>query len=414
MHVQKNKLDWRNDLESSRKVARKDREGYLMVLNWFESWRLRWDFKPGREAALGFWKEAVLAKEREVWQLGQWGEAVAWYLEWLEFARQEGGEGLTLGERMHRAVMQTGGRRGLALRTRKTYAQWAARFGRWVGSAQRARSHQKGAEWLTELVAKERLSFSTQKQALNALVFFFREVCGDEEVVLDVRLRKTKPRIPVVLSSGEVFALIGKLELRYQVPASLQYGSGLRLRELVGLRVKDLDIERGLLTVRGGKGDRDRVTMIPDGLKDKLCSQLAKARLVWEADRSADLPGVALPGGLGKKFPRASESWEWMWVFPAAALSCDPVSRIRRRHHLHADVYAEAVKRAAKAAGIAKRVTTHALRHSFATHLLENGTDIRTLQELLGHAQVTTTEIYAHAAQVGNSRGVRSPLDTVA
>ena len=307
--------------------------------------------------------------------------------------------------------MNAGGRRGLSPRTRKTYAQWASRFGKFAGSARDARSHKKGTAWLTHLVTVEQLAFSTQKQALNALVFFFREVCGDEEVVLDVRLRQTKSRIPVVLSSREVLDLIAKVEPAYATPVCLQYGFGLRLKELLSLRVKDLDLDQGLLTVRGGKGDRDRCTMIPEGLGDTLRNQLALARLIWEEDRAYDREGVPLPGGLGRKFKQAKKSWEWMWIFPALEMSYDPQSGLFQRYHLHASTYGEAVKRAARAAGIQKRVTTHTLRHSFATHLLQSGTDIRTLQELLGHADVKTTEIYAHAAQIGNSRGVKSPLD---
>ena len=208
-----------------------------------------------------------------------------------------------------------------------------------------------------------------------------------------------------------IFLLIEKIEPAYQTPLKLQYGSGLRLQELVSLRVKDLDLQRGLLTIRAGKGDKDRVTMLPESLLNQLESQLAQARHLWEKDREEERPGVALPGALGRKLPNAGIRWEWMWIFPAKKLSRDPVSGVQRRHHLHPTTYGEAVSKAARSAGIAKRVTSHALRHSFATHLLETGTDIRTLQELLGHEDVKTTEIYAHAAQLGNSRGVRSPLD---
>lgn len=243
------------------------------------------------------------------------------------------------------------------------------------------------------------------------MAFFFKDVCGKEEVTFQVKLRKRPPRMPVVLTKDEINRVLDVLEPKYRLPARLQYGSGLRLAELVSLRVKDVDLGRGLLTIRGGKGDRDRVTMIPDSLRLRLEKQMTRVRKLWEEDRENDRPGVELPGALSRKFPCAGVELAWQWFFPAKGLSRDPESGVIRRHHLHEKVYSSAVSRAAKRTGLCKRVTTHAFRHSFATHLLESGADIRTLQELLGHADVKTTEIYAHASQVGNSRGVRSPLD---
>ena len=228
---------------------------------------------------------------------------------------------------------------------------------------------------------------------------------------LEVRMKKTSKRVPTVLSVAEVTRLVALIEPRYRVPGKLQYGSGLRLNELVSLRVKDVDLGRGVLTVRGGKGDLDRTTVISESLKEILRSHLDEVRGIYEADREKGLPGVALPGALGRKFSRAGESWEWMWLFPARDLSDDPVSGVTRRHHLHGSVYNEAIKRGAREAAIHKRVTSHALRHSFATHLLEAGTDIRTIQTLLGHSDVRTTEIYTHVAKGVNGKGVRSPLD---
>jgi len=405
------KCCWREDLEASREVEECVKSGYAMLLGWFEAWRLRKGLEASLEVARRFWKEEVRKKEREAWQLAQWAEAMRWYLGWFEHCQKAGLIAGSVVERVHHAVMNTGARRGLAYKTRKTYASWAVRFAKEVGSARKMMSQERARTWLTQLVARDFVSFATQKQALNALVFFYRDVCGCEEVDLQVKMRKRSPRMPVVLSREEIKRFLDKLEPVYRSPAKLQYGAGLRLKELVRLRVKDLDLERGLLTVRSGKGDKDRTTMIPKGLSEALQSQLAMARVLWERDRANEVAGVAMPRGLERKFKRAGESWEWMWVFPGREVSTDPVSGVRRRHHMHEKVYGEAVKRAAQRAGIAKRVTTHALRHSFATHLLEDGTDIRTLQELLGHEEVTTTEIYAHAAQVGNSRGVRSPLD---
>ena len=185
------------------------------------------------------------------------------------------------------------------------------------------------------------------------------------------------------------------------------------MKELISLRVKDLDFERGQLVVRAGKGDKDRVTLLPTGLVVRLKAHLEEVRKVYEGDRAAGQPGVMMPKGLGRKYPSAGTSWEWHWVFPAPKIGKDPETGIRRRHHLHPTIFQRQVKAAAQKAEIAKRVTPHVLRHSFATHFLEEEADIRTLQDLLGHEDAKTTEIYAHAVKLGNDKGVRSPLDKV-
>jgi integron integrase len=229
---------------------------------------------------------------------------------------------------------------------------------------------------------------------------------------------------PVVLSKEETHRVFAKLESpdgRYELAARLQYGAGLRLTELVRLRIKDVDLGRGTVTVRCGKGDKDRVTVLPGSLREDLAKQVERAREIWRGDRDAGLAGVWLPGALARKLRRAAESFEWSWLFPARQVSVDPETGIARRHHLHGKVYNEAIQRAAAAAGIEKQVTSHALRHSFATHLLEGGTDLRTIQDLLGHedpasqgyagTSITTTEIYLHVATGVNGLGVVSPLD---
>jgi integron integrase len=274
--------------------------------------------------------------------------------------------------------------------------------------------------FLTSVVEDEDCSYSTQKQALNALAFFFKYVLGIEEPIFGVRLKKTGTCIPVVLSKAETRHLLDKAEeqerpeARYGLAAKMQYGAGLRLSELVNMRIKDIDLERGTVTVRQGKGGKDRMTVLPQSLVKELAAQIEYARKLWEKDRCEGRPGVYIPGALARKFRRAAETFEWFWLFPAKQLSVDPDSGVTRRHHLHEKVYNEAIKRAAKAIGIEKRVTSHALRHSFATHLLESGTDLRTIQDLLGHEDITTTEIYLHVSMGANGLGVVSPLDLVA
>lgn len=191
------------------------------------------------------------------------------------------------------------------------------------------------------------------------------------------------------------------------------YGTGLRLNELLNLRVKDLDFDRAQVVVRGGKGDEDRVVMMPESIVGALHSQLEMARALHDRDRAAELPAVFMPKALGRKYPSAGKSWEWFWVFPAPRIGKDPETGLRRRHHMNEKVFQRHVRRAAQAAGIPKRISPHVMRHCFATHLLERRADLRTVQELLGHKDVKTTEIYTHVAQGANKFGVGSPLDSL-
>jgi integron integrase len=407
---------WRKDLAGFRGLSERERAGFLLVLEWFENFRLRHELEAGREAAKAFWRSEVLRDgcTREAWQLEQWSAAIQWYLNWLGACAEAGADHRSLAERLRVAVHSAGSRRGLARRTKQCYGAWAARYAVFAGGEREAMRVETATRFLTSVVDEEDCAYSTQKQALNALAFFFKQVCGVEEPVFDVKLRKTGTRIPVVLSKGEMQRVFEKLESpdgRYELAARLQYGAGLRLSELVRLRIKDVDVGRGTVTVRCGKGDKDRVTVLPRSLREEVAKHVERVREVWRGDREEGRPGVWLPGALARKFSRAAESFEWFWLFPARQISVDPECGIFRRHHLHGKVYNEAIRRAAAAAGIDKRVTSHALRHSFATHLLENGTDLRTIQELLGHEDISTTEIYLHVATGANGLGVESPLD---
>ena len=419
----KSRCCWRKDLSEFRGLTNRERTGFLLVLEWFENFRLRHELPAGRDAARMFWNHEVLKEDRprEDWQLEQWGDAIQWYLKWLEACAEAGADHRSLAERVRAAVYSACSRRGLAHRTKQCYGAWAARYARFAGNELKVMQVATATQFLTSVVEDEDHAYATQKQALNALVHFFKHVLGVENPIFGVKLRKTGTRVPVVLSQNETQRLIDKLDEptkvpkktdgRYGLAARLQYGAGLRLSELVSLRIKDVDLERGTVTVRCGKGDKDRMTVLPKSLLKEVAEQIELARGFWKQDRLERRPGVYLPGALARKFRRAAETFEWFWLFPAKQISTDPESKIRRRHHLHGKVYNEAIKRAAAAAGIHKRVTSHALRHSFATHLLENGTDLRTIQEILGHEDITTTEIYLHVATGEHGLGVVSPLD---
>ena len=412
---------WRKDLSEFRGLADRERTGFLLVLEWFENFRMRHEMAAGRESARYFWKTEVLRedREREKWQLEQWGDAIQWYLNWLAACSEAGADHRSLPERLRAAVHSSGARRGLAKRTKQCYGAWAARYAVFAGGERAVMQVETATRFLTSVVDDEDCAYSTQKQALNALAHFFKHVLGVEEPVFGVKLRDTGTRVPVVLSKPETHQLFEKLReqeqrsARYELAARLQYGAGLRLSELVRMRIQDVDLARGTVTVRQGKGDKDRVTVLPKSLQNEIAKQIERAREIWQGDREAGLAGVYMPGALARKFRRAAETFEWFWLFPAKQTSTDPETATRRRHHLLGPVYNEAIKRAAGAAGIEKRVTSHALRHSFATHLLENGTDLRKIQDLLGHEDITTTEIYLHVAVGENGLGVASPLDGV-
>jgi integron integrase len=297
-------------------------------------------------------------------------------------------------------------------RTAEAYTYWIRRYVRFHG---RRHPRELGPDEITEFVSnlasQHRVSASTQSQALSALVFLYKEVLGQPFDWLDqlVRARKPKP-LPVVLSRGEVAALLRHLSGTHWLMATLLYGSGLRLLECCQLRVKDLDIDCRELTVRQGKGRKDRRTMLPEELVEPLREHLRRVREQFTRDLRCGAGYVQLPHAFARKAPNAAREWAWQWVFPATRIYLDRETRQRRRHHLHETGLQRAVKAAAQNAGIAKRVSCHSLRHSFATHLLERGYDIRTIQELHGHQDVSTTEIYTHVLNRGPF-GVLSPLD---
>ncbi|HEX4883322.1 MAG TPA: integron integrase [Casimicrobiaceae bacterium] len=300
-------------------------------------------------------------------------------------------------------------------RTEQAYVEWTRRFVRFHGMRHpREMGGDEVVAFLDHLANERDVAASTHNQALSALLFLYREVLGVELPWLGDIARPRRPRrLPAVLTRDEVRNVLAVMEGTHALMAHLLYGTGMRLTECVRLRVKDLDLARGEIVVRQGKGGKDRVTMVPRTLVGDLRAQLARSRAMFEADRRERAPGVELPHAYAGKHPAAGTSWGWFWVFPAPRPCRDPRTGVVRRHHLHEESLQRAVGRAVRAAGVAKPATTHTLRHSFATHLLESGYDIRTVQELLGHADVSTTMIYTHVLNRGG-RGVTSPLDAVA
>ena len=302
--------------------------------------------------------------------------------------------------------------RHLALRTEQAYLQWLERYVAFHhGRHPRTLGAPEVEQFLTHLAVHRKVSAATQNQALQALLFIYRHVLDIELPWLDKVTRATHgKRLPVVLSREEVRALLAQLQGTPWLVASLLYGSGLRLMEAMRLRVKDLAIERGEVIVREGKGGKDRVTMLPTALDNSVRAHLERLRGWYEEERRRARPGVSLPFALARKYPEAGTRWGWQYLFPAAGLCRDPCTGLAVRHHLDEKIIQRAVQGAVRNAELTQPASCHTLRHCFATHLLEDGYDIRTVQELLGHADLKTTMIYTHVMAKG-ARGVRSPLD---
>ncbi len=303
-----------------------------------------------------------------------------------------------------------------SLRTEQAYVHWVRAYIRYHKLRHPAEmSRQEIEDFLSWLATERQVAPATHNQALSALLFLYQKVLNMPLPWLDqVGRPKMQRRLPVVLSHDEVARVLAAMGEGgpYRLLAELLYGTGMRLTEGLHLRVKDLEFDRRAIVVRQGKGFKDRVVMLPAALESPLRAQLAESHRLWQADRSAGVAGVAVPYALERKYPRAAQSWAWHWVFPQAQTSTDPRSGVVRRHHLLEQTFQRAFRGAVSAAGIVKPASPHTLRHSFATHLLLAGYDIRTVQELLGHADVSTTMIYTHVLRLGGG-AVRSPLDTL-
>ena len=306
-----------------------------------------------------------------------------------------------------------------SLKTEKAYLYWTRFFIRWSATQPGGMRHPrdmgaKEVEAFLSMMANERkVSASTHNQALSAVLFLYREVLNEDLPWLNNigRPQQTK-RIPSVLTKDEIALLFAQMDGTPSLLARLLYGTGMRLMEGMRLRIKDVDFDRHVIIVREAKGGKDRVVMLPRSLTPGLRAQLLAARAQWEADKQAQRAGVEVPHALEAKYPKVGQTWGWYWMFPSPTLSIDPRSGIERRHHLFEERLQRALKKAVPLAGIVKPVSVHTLRHSFATHLLQSGTDIRTVQELLGHSDVSTTMIYTHVITAG-SGATQSALDAM-
>ncbi len=299
-----------------------------------------------------------------------------------------------------------------SLRTEQAYVDWIKRY---IHFHHKRHPSELGASdveaFLTHLAAVREVAAATQNQAKSALLFLYKEVLGTELPWLDhVEKARAPRRLPVVLTREEVATVLRQLKGVHGLVGNLLYGTGMRIMEGVRLRVKDVEFSRRLIVVRDGKGQKDRIAVLPDRLSRPLATQLARARTLHECDLAQGFGSVWLPHALARKYPNAARDWGWQYIFPAAQQSIDPRTRAARRHHLGEQAFQRAMRQAVHDAGLAKPATPHTLRHSFATHLLEAGYDIRTVQELLGHSEVSTTMIYTHVLNRGGL-GVVSPLD---
>lgn len=380
--------DWQ--LEQAREALRCFQKGV-------ENWHIAAPDAEGR-VEVGFRVKTRGGEDGAMRSVGDW-----------ETTRQ--GDGQRSAEGWLEKASQTMKVRRLALRTVDTYLGWQRRFLGWAADNGLEPASKPAVEgFMTWLAVERKVSAGTQNQAFSAVLFLTSEVMKRPVEGVDGVRAKRSLYLPVVLSREEVRRLLGVTEGTTGLILKLLYGTGLRQMECLRLRVKDVDLERRVLMVRDGKGGNDRQVMLPKALLGEIKDHMARLRALWEADRAAGLPGVWLPEALGVKYPQAGKELAWQWMFPSKRIGRDPESGSERRHHLHENALTSALKVARERAGIAKRTGCHTLRHSFATHLLEDGADIRTVQDLLGHKSVETTQIYTHVME-GGGTGTRSPLD---
>jgi integron integrase len=411
------KSDWERALESAG-LSTRQKAQHRLIIRWFLGYcqKRQPPAAPGRDLANEFDRELRRNRKPLGWQLEQWRTGLRW---WLEFMAEKPAAAKAqpsappADKGTWRQTMIGQARlKHLSYRTEQTYLEWVSRFAGFLnGRNPLTATDADAVGFLTELAVRKQVAGATQNQAFNALLFFYRNVLGREDVLwVGVERAQKKRRQPTVATPSELTRVFAELDGTTRLMVRLLYGSGLRLMELIRLRVQHLDFGRGVVVVRGGKGDKDRETTLPVAMEGELQEHLKRVKWLFEEDRVRNTAGVWLPESLARKYPKAGQQWIWQWVFPSRQLSRDPRSGALRRHHVQENAIQKALAEAARRAGLNKRVTPHVLRHSFASHLLDGGTDIRTLQSLLGHSSVETTQIYLHVMRKPGL-GVRSPLD---
>ena len=391
-------------LNQEQSVSSKDKEAWTVTLKWYFGYCAKESLgEPTlKENGRVFWREAVKPREPSAWQEQQWGAALKWFFETVASRDQAG--------RLMRSAIR---RRHLRYRTEQSYMGWLRRFQAYLHPADAMQATEEDVvRYLTYLAEEEQIASGGQDQCFNALLFFFRHALHQPEVNFKGAVRaQRRRRLPVVLSTSEIGRFLSVIPPRLQLMAKLQYGAGLRISELLRLRIANLDFDRGQISVRASKGDKDRCTILPASLVEPLREQVEKVRQLHSRDLETGFDGASMEPSMSRKFKNRRKDFCWQYVFPAQNLARDPRSGETLRHHALPNSYQVAVSRAAKRAGIDKRVTPHTLRHSFATHLLEGGADIRTVQEYLGHESVETTQIYTHVMR--RPHGAVSPLDRI-
>lgn len=345
------------------------------------------------------------------WQIKQAIHAVNLYITYLKKNCKSEKKLLDGNEEMLQKTRKQIRLQSLSFRTEKSYLYWIERFLSYINTRKASPSQDSLKDFLTELCIHSNVAKSTQNQAFNSLLFFFRFVLHIQITDLQgVKRSERKTRLPVVLSKKEITSIFQFIPEKTQLICQIIYGCGLRLNECLAMRIKDIDFESDSVSVRQGKGNKDRLTVLPEILKPLLKEHLVRVKEIFDLDVRNKIPGVELPGSLEKKYPNAGKSWPWFWVFPSEKLSYDPYTNQRRRYHLYDSTVQKHFHTAVGKTEITKKATVHSLRHSFATHLIEAGYDIRTIQELLGHSNVQTTMIYTHVAKK-NKLSIISPID---
>lgn len=414
--------DWRDELDLA-KLPPELVKSYSITIKWYLGYCKKAKCRATRGTANAFFEMVKRERLPSDFQLTAWRNALRWFFR--EAPNDVDSESEDLGNSMVTASVELESedwfdafmtevrRRHYSYHTEISYLQWIRGFASFHGTNDLVGLGEMDIrKFLDYLATSRRVSSSTQKQALNSIVFLYKKAFRRELGDFSDYLRaKPKTNLPTVLSRDEVDRILSKMKAIHLLMAKVQYGAGLRVSELCRLRVKDIDFDQGKVIVRNGKGGKDRASLLPESIRQDLLDHLDEIREMYEADRAAELGDVYLPEAMARKHSNAGKEWMWFWLWPSRQTSVDPRAEgVRRRHHVLPRMYQAKITKAAKSAKVAKRVTSHVFRHSFATHLLEFGTDIRTVQDLLGHGDIRTTQIYLHVMQ-GRDGSVKSPLD---